>query len=223
MWFGIFVFFALGSFAAVAVTLALAVSNSPATVPLAVAGFAATAGAFAGVPWLASRFKGLGSLREDFGFQFKFVDVPFGVALAVACLAVSTGASLVWQLVAGTPPPAGSLLPDGFSPLVFVVTLLVVGVGVPVTEELFFRGLALRAFCKRSRGTVAPVVLSSLVFGALHVQGWSVFGALVVPLLISTLGALFALAALRTGRLGAAIVGHGVYNTAVFAFATLAP
>ena len=97
----------------------------------------------------------------------------------------------------------------------FVVLAFLVGVGAPVIEEMFYRGLVTQGFQRlfrqrfgapRPRATVGlSVLLSSLWFGAIHLQ------PLQFPLLF-VVGVVCAVLTLRTGRLGPAIFVHVGFN-----------
>jgi membrane protease YdiL (CAAX protease family) len=95
------------------------------------------------------------------------------------------------------------------------VTLLflLLAVGAPVVEELFFRGLLQRALARRLGRGVA-VLGSAVVFGLAH------FELLQLPALI-LFGVVLALLADRTGRLGPGIVAHAVFNAATVLTLTL--
>lgn len=92
------------------------------------------------------------------------------------------------------------------------ITLVLMGIGVmliaPVVEELFFRGLLLRTIQERW-GTVAAVIGSSVFFGATHLQLLQFAG-------LTAAGLLFALARVRSGRLGSAIAVHVGFNLTTF-------
>lgn len=92
------------------------------------------------------------------------------------------------------------------------ITLVLMGIGVvlvaPVVEELFFRGLLLRTIEERW-GTVVAVVGSSVFFGATHFQPLQFAG-------LTAAGMLFALARVRSGRLGSAIAVHVGFNLTTF-------
>ena len=85
-----------------------------------------------------------------------------------------------------------------------VLLIVVVVFGAPVVEELFFRGLALRAFEQRL-GRWVGLVASSLVFGLVHFQPLQ-FPALVM------FGLIAGWLAQRDGRLGRAIWAHVGFN-----------
>ena len=95
-------------------------------------------------------------------------------------------------------------LVDAASGAGIAVLVLVVCVGAPFAEELFFRGLLLRAVDKRW-GIGTAFVASTLVFAATHFQGIQ-FPALVV------FGAVVSFLVVRTGRLGTAILCHAGFN-----------
>nr|MBA3303816.1 CPBP family intramembrane metalloprotease [Acidimicrobiia bacterium] len=88
----------------------------------------------------------------------------------------------------------------------FGVALLVLMVAViaPLLEELFYRGLWLRAI-ERRFGRVVAVVGSSVLFGAAHLQPFD-FPAL------AGFGAIAAVLTVRSGRLGPALWAHVAFN-----------
>lgn len=90
--------------------------------------------------------------------------------------------------------------------------LVVMGIGVvvvaPIVEELFFRGLLLDTI-RRRWGTATAVVASSLFFGAIHLQPLQFAG-------LTMAGLVFAVAVVRTGRIGTAIAVHAGFNATTF-------
>lgn len=167
-----------------------------------------------GWPVLASYRKGARSLKADYGLAFRGIDVAWGVGGAVVILAGSAALGALWSVVTGTDLPSneGMLGTSWTRGPALVATFLVVAVGTPFAEELFFRGLALRAIARRF-GPVWGIVGSSIVFGALHATGAdSPAGLAVVPIMTGLYGAVFAVVAHRTGRLGGAIIAHGCIN-----------
>lgn len=86
-----------------------------------------------------------------------------------------------------------------------VLLVLIVAIGAPIVEELFFRGLLLRSI-ERRFGTAWGVIGSAAVFGVSH------FELLQLPALIA-FGVVLALLAVRTGRLGPGIFAHMAFNT----------
>jgi uncharacterized protein len=81
-------------------------------------------------------------------------------------------------------------------------------VGAPIVEELFFRGLVVRA--SRHVGTVFAIAVSGLLFAAVHLQ----------PLLFPALacfGAVCALLTVKFARLGPSIWLHVGFNAATMA------
>ena len=91
-----------------------------------------------------------------------------------------------------------------------VVLFLIIVVLAPVIEELFFRGLLLRAL-ERRFGSGWAIAGSSGLFGLSHVQG------IQLPALVM-FGAIAAWLTVRSGgRLGPAIFAHIGFNGWTFA------
>lgn len=94
----------------------------------------------------------------------------------------------------------------------------------PLTEELMYRGVLLRAFEKR--GKVFALIITSLVFAAVHLPGldmsqlWASAAVFLPPLFL--LGLILAWITQRTGRLGPAIFLHSGWNL-LSAFVLLLP
>lgn len=164
---------------------------------------------FVGVPVWAAATKGAGWVR-DFRARIRALDLVIGPPAGVAAqllLVPLVSLPILW--LSGTDVeelsrPAQELGDRATTPGGVVLLFLMVVVGAPIAEELFFRGLVLRAFENRF-GTRWAVAGSSVVFGATHFQALQ-FAALVVA------GAVFALLVVATGRLGPAILAHMAFN-----------
>lgn len=169
---------------------------------------------FVGWPIVATRFKGQRSLTRDFGLAIKPVDIGWGIGAGLLALGLSIGANLLWVAIeGGTPPDNADFIPkslSGFGPVVVLFAL--VAVGTPIAEELFFRGLFLRAVARRWTPTTGAVV-SSMVFGLFHAQGGGFLHSGFIVLVTMAYGFVFAIVDIRSeGRLGPSIVAHMVVN-----------
>jgi membrane protease YdiL (CAAX protease family) len=93
----------------------------------------------------------------------------------------------------------------------WVALVLVVCVGAPVVEELFFRGLLQTRLVGRL-GVVWGIVVTSVLFGAAHLIGW--VGPITFVYATSIAAAGLVLGTLRhlTGRLGTSIAAHCIFN-----------
>ncbi|GAB3552804.1 hypothetical protein GCM10027404_24020 [Arthrobacter tumbae] len=220
-------------------TLAL-VEVLPFGPPLILASLLLTWTAMFGVTFYASRRHGFRSLARDFGLRFRWIDLAVGLGVGIAArivlaviLAILT---LLWPLqddevIQGN----AELFLTGDT-----VWLLINGVlgGVliaPFLEELFNRGLVLRgiqnalwlrrtgnrrdavtpAVQRRSlmTSTVIALLVSSLAFGLLHTGAVPDLRSSVYLLLSTfTVGLMCGVLTVITGRLGAAIVTHIVFN-----------
>lgn len=199
--------------------------------------------AFVGAPWLTTRLRGHRSLVKDFGLSFRRSDLWWGPLLAWAMQIVMTGVSWLVQQTSWDLEGANNTnMVTDQAGLALVLMILAATIGAPITEELFFRGLLLRSFVRsfakvdyspvlegvtdhlhpspasRKRqvwGTIGAVFLSSLAFGAMHPNHWF--------LIVQTglLGAVFAVVAVRTRRIGLTIVAHMVFNSTSLALTFL--
>jgi uncharacterized protein len=193
-----------------------------ATAVFIVAGAFGSLVAFAGAPLFASYVRGVKNLTKDFGLKFTWLDLPIGLGLAFGGLLVGGSISLLGQNIFGEEVTNTGGLPtatDGFNIFVFLVTFVSVALVIPVVEELFFRGLTLRALDKRFSTTTA-VVGSSAFFGLMHFAGaTNIGGLIIIPLVTGLYGLIFALITIKTKRLGASIVGHIIINGLAVTFA----
>ena len=161
---------------------------------------------FLGVPLLASRYKGSGSLAVDFGLWSRWSDAA-GLAVGATCQVVAVPVlyfsiqELTGDLDVSRP---ARQLTDGVEGAAFILVALVVIFAAPVVEEIFYRGLMLRAAARRF-GARWAVFGSSAIFGVSHFELVQFPGLFVF-------GVVLALLAVRTGRLGASIAAHMAFN-----------
>ncbi len=172
-----------------------------------------------GWPLLVSRRKGNGPV-EDFGLRARQDQVAAGFGIGVLAQAVVVPLlylpifELFDSLDSEDVSEQARELTDRATGLGIVLLVLVVVVGAPIVEELFYRGLLLRSL-DRHLPTWAAVVLSSVLFGLSHFQG------IQLPALV-LFGVLAAVLAVRTGNLGASIAAHMGFNAwTVFALLVL--
>jgi uncharacterized protein len=220
---GLFLFFGVQVVAGVLITVVLEASGSDLSV-----GGAGTDGdqiwllavsaplswvVLIGWPWWVSRTKGSGSLARDFGLASRWTDPFLGLAGGVMALVVSAVLALTYTAVFGgeAPTNADIVATDSASAATFVLLFVIVAVGTPIAEEVFFRGLVLGA-ARKTWGLVAGVLFSSVLFGAIHIQAGLASWAF-VGLVTGTYGVLFALMRVWTrGRLAGSIVAHMTVN-----------
>jgi membrane protease YdiL (CAAX protease family) len=157
---------------------------------------------------VTSRRGGTGGLVRDFGLRFRALDVPLGVGVGVvAQLLVVPLIYFPFRSLVDKDDlerPARELVDRAHGPA-FLVFAIVIAIGAPVVEELFYRGLLLRSL-QRYLADGPAVAVSGLIFGATH------FELLQLPAL-ALAGTLFAVLVVRTGRLGPAIWAHVAFNT----------
>ncbi len=143
--------------------------------------------------------------REPATKVFVHAFSAFLIALPVIALT-----SFAWNIVLrllGLPNEPQDLLAvfNGVQSKPLLAAMLFVAcVLAPLNEELLFRGAIFR-FCRQRFGRAMALLISGVLFGALH-GNW----ASLVPLAV--LGAVLALAYERTGDIRVPIVAHGLFN-----------
>jgi membrane protease YdiL (CAAX protease family) len=155
---------------------------------------------------IVSRRFGTGSLERDYGFRFRAVDVvgfPIGVVVQLVFV------PLLYRLVGlfidtSSVSEAAKNLTDRAQGVGVALLVILVVIGAPLIEELFFRGLLLRSIEARWNDGLA-LVASSVLFGLAH------FELLQLPALIM-FGLVAGYCAQRTGRLGMSVWAHAGFN-----------
>jgi membrane protease YdiL (CAAX protease family) len=148
---------------------------------------------------------GTGSLRDDYGLRFRTFDllgIPIGIATQLVLIP-----AVYWVLrisESEVNQPARRLTDRAGSTAEVVVLVLMVVVGAPIIEELFFRGLLMRSIQARWNDTLA-LVASSVFFALVHFQVVQFVGLVLFGLITG-------ICAQRTGRLGMSILAHAAFN-----------
>jgi uncharacterized protein len=148
---------------------------------------------------------GTGRLRDDYGLRFRAFDL-LGIPIGIASQAVLIPA-IYWVLRVSSEDvssQARTLTDRASSDAEVVLLVLMVVVGAPIIEELFFRGLLMRAIQARWNDGLA-LVASALFFALVHFQPLQIPGLFVFGLILGT-------CAQRTGRLGMSILAHSAFN-----------
>lgn len=171
-------------------------------------------GGFVGAAVLASRLRGTKHLVADLGLRFRWVDllgIPIGIGgQFLITLAYRPIAPHIHDFHQRFQAPAQRLAggSHGFGYAVIVVATVF---GAPFFEELFFRGVLLRALARlfgRWGGWVGPalaIVLSGTAFGFAHGELLQLFGLALFGVILGTVSYV-------TGRLGMNMVAHATFN-----------
>jgi uncharacterized protein len=174
-----------------------------------------------------ARRRGLGSLTRDFGLELRWVDLFIGVGLAIALRFVAV---FIYDFAVGVlrlpAAPTGNLeLPKN------IVWAVIVGLGIasliaPIIEELYFRGLLMRAIrnaiIRRSRfdgerttarARTISVVASATIFAGFHLyEATNLTMLFVLGVNILVFGLVAGAIASRTRRLGPSLIMHIATN-----------
>jgi membrane protease YdiL (CAAX protease family) len=167
----------------------------------------------AGAALYASRRHGTGSLAADFGWRLgAWWELPAGAAVGLAAQYLlipvvylpfqSFDSNLSHQLSEPVHRDTGA----AHTIPAVAVLLVFLAIGAPLFEELFFRGLLLRALLGRLP-VPAAIVGSSVLFALAHFEAVQLVG-------LALFGVILAYMAWRTGRLGLSIGAHMAFNAA---------
>jgi membrane protease YdiL (CAAX protease family) len=170
---------------------------------------------FIGAPWLASRTQGTRNFVRDLGLRFRPIDV-LGIAIGLGgqLLVVLMYAPFQHDIHDFNGP--SQRLTGGSHGGGFVIIAIATVVFAPAMEELFFRGLLLKALVRlftplraaggaRTAGVVLAVLADGLLFGLAHGEWVQLAG-------LAVFGAILATVSYRTGRLGMNTVAHATFN-----------
>lgn len=168
-----------------------------------------------GSMYVVGRTKGNGNPAVDFGLWFErphdLIGIPMGVAtqiIAVPLIYVPL-TRFVSDLNSRLEAPARDLTKQASSDVGLLILGVLVVVGAPIVEELFYRGLLLRSVRNRFGPNVA-IGVSAFVFAGAH------FELLQFPALL-LLGVLLGFLAVRYDRLGPSIFAHAGFNAVTMA------
>lgn len=167
---------------------------------------------YVGAAALATRRPMTADAPAELHLRFRPIDGVIGVAVGLFTSVVVVRLVYVLLLLAGVvseadleslsdPAERVSGLATGAG---WVLLFVLVGLGAPLVEELFYRGLVQPVLVQRL-GPAAGIGLTAVVFGAAHQQ------PLQLPAL-AVFGAILGWLSWRYGRLGPAIVAHVVFN-----------
>jgi uncharacterized protein len=170
---------------------------------------------FIGAPWLASRTQGTHHFFRDLGVRFRVIDL-LGILIGVGgqILVAIMYAPFQHDIKNFNGPSqrlTGASHGTGFVIIAIATVLL-----APAMEELFFRGLLLKALVRlftklgavggaRIAGVILAVIVDGLLFGLAHGEWIQLAG-------LATFGAILAAVSYRTGRLGMNMVAHASFN-----------
>lgn len=180
---------------------------------------------FLGAAWLATGVKGTKSFRRDLGLRFRWIDL-LGVAIGVGgqilvALMYIPIAQHVHDFNQRFNAPSQRLT-GGSHGVGFAVIAVLTVLGAPFFEELFFRGIVLRALARlfgrmgRFVGPALAIGVTGLLFGLAHAESLQLLGLAVFGIILSVVSYV-------TGRLGMNIVAHATFNLMAVAAAVVAP
>ncbi|MCP3798002.1 CPBP family intramembrane metalloprotease [Allokutzneria sp. A3M-2-11 16] len=159
-------------------------------------------------PVVVSWMRGRGPVA-DYGFRPTLRDVRVGVLCGLAALVPAW--IIAFVLIRNSPdggpqgPVAGLPVFSEGQTVWLAIFVLFIAVGAPITEELLVRGALWGALEHFRVPRYAILILTTMMFAFIHQEPDR------MPLLFAA-GLLLGTARMITGRIGASIVAHAVYN-----------
>jgi membrane protease YdiL (CAAX protease family) len=151
-----------------------------------------------------------GSLVRDLGLRFKFPSDLTGVAVGIACqfvllplIYVVVQLFVSRDLTKDLEAPAKDLTNNAHGIGFYFLAVLLI-VGAPVVEEIYYRGMLLRSL-KRYVPPVPAILTTGIVFGIVHFDWVTLPG-------LAAFGVVLAWLSHRSGRLGPNILAHAAFN-----------
>jgi membrane protease YdiL (CAAX protease family) len=211
----------LGCLAAIALSVlgelaAVGLGAAPLTVPVVVLGQAGLWGGLCIAAWIVSHRRPGGSLA-DLGFR-RPTGSEIKTGLGIGLLGLFTAgriAALLQSLFPDDGPGSHVFLAARPSGSLIFVSIVIMCVGAPIVEELYFRGVV-QSVLMRSLGSTPGIAVQAMLFGLAHFQLGMTFNQAAVKCgTIFVLGLFLGTLRARTGRLGAGIVAHATNNVIV--------
>lgn len=170
---------------------------------------------------LASRRVGSGDVSADIGLSFSSIDligIPIGIAAQLGLLRlVYLPLQSIWPDTfsqANLEENARDLI-DGVGGAAMILLFVLVVVGAPAVEEIFYRGLLQRPWLDRigsqsPLANAAVVVAVAAAFAVIHFRPVEYPGLFAFGLVVGAMAAV-------TGRIGMSIVTHVAFNATALA------
>ncbi len=172
---------------------------------------------------LASRRYGTGKIRSDFRWRFKWQDlwIAFIAAIVARCVAAIVLVPFVHVAQKAGNPDQSLYAITNLGALGWFTLVVFTCVGAPLIEELFFRGLLQGQLVERL-GVGVGVVLTAVVFGAVHIANDPGVAGALLALTVGAGGSVLGVVRHLTGRLGTSTLTHAMFNAvAVIVFAAV--
>lgn len=164
-----------------------------------------------GAAVMYTRTRGSGRFTQDFGYRVAaWWDLPLGAGIGLASqfglipLLYLPFEHLDHNLSKQLGQPATKAIGGAHSIASVVVVVVFLGVGAPLVEELFFRGLLLRSLAAWV-SAVPAVLISGLLFALAHFEALQFAG-------LAAFGVVLGALAWRTRRLGPSVAAHMAFN-----------
>lgn len=144
------------------------------------------------------------------GFKPKWLLWALGLGLGAQALSLTIGLLIQQAYGEGSATGNAAQVAEAFGGVSPLILFLMLAIGAPIVEEIFYRGLVFTAVANRF-GLLTGGIVSSLLFGISHYQGGGYSGLFVI-ILTTALGGVLAYARYRSKGLALPILIHIVFN-----------
>lgn len=166
---------------------------------------------------LIGRFRGFPDLAEALSFEVEPRHARWvlsGAAMSIALAWLAAGLRFLLGVEDETPQAIVEAVAETRGTSTMAAVVVSVAVLGPVVEEMIHRGLVFRMLSGKYRKPVTAVILTSVLFSAIHLVDPSLYSAAgaVTLLVLFAFGLFLGTLRARTGTLGPPIFAHSGFN-----------
>ena len=147
----------------------------------------------------------LSKFTIESGKQAMTLMLAIPVIISIVDFILVIGYGLVYEFAFGIPEVNTEIGVDwGSGPVALGLVITSTVIIAPIAEELMFRGYLLDSI-RKMHGDWIAIVISSLIFGLIHIEPYTVGMAMIG-------GLIYGYVRIRTGSLWPSIIGHMIWN-----------
>ena len=147
----------------------------------------------------------LSKFTIESGKQAMTLMLAIPVIISIVDFILVIGYGLVYEFAFGIPEVNTEIGVDwGSGPVALGLVITSTVINAPIAEELMFRGYLLDSI-RKMHGDWIAIVISSLIFGLIHIEPYTVGMAMIG-------GLIYGYVRIRTGSLWPSIIGHMIWN-----------
>ena len=166
---------------------------------------------------LIGRVRGFPDLAEALSFEVEPRHARWvlaGAAMSIVLAWLAAGLRFLLGVDDATPQAIVEAVAETRGTSTMAAVVVSVAVLGPVVEEMIHRGLVFRMLLGNNRKPITAVIVTSVLFSAIHLVDPSLYSAAggVILLVLFTFGLFLGMLRARTGTLGPTIFAHSGFN-----------